>query len=244
MPEKADHGPDNCLNVSSSVAKPTLLLHPSTKTGGSSKTVTLSSTHPTTMGPQHNSSQCKIPDNRFSKSLRDHLTDLGFSEWAAHCKLQGFQVSSTKAYSHGIKRWNQFCDKHKVSPVHPNLPESADFFAHLLQETEFKQDTLISIRASLGWVLDEESTKYLSSKHISKIIHAAHLNRPSLPRLKANIWNPEVVLDLLKTWQDTDLLDLMDLSRKTVTLIALATMRRIVDLTRISLHPRYFHRSP
>ena len=58
--------------------------------------------------------------------------------------------------------------------------------------------------------------------------------RPSLPKYHVT-WNPQVVLNYLSSWPDNSNLNLIQLSKKLITLLALVTAHRLQTFSLIEV---------
>ena len=202
----------------------------------------ISSANSTALGPQNPASQSPLFNTGFGRYLWKRLKCEGFSWQAAEEEYLSFEPSTRKSYNTTVNLWDSFCASRSIDPLHPSHAEIADFFLDAQHSHTRKGVTLDHVGSAVAWILPPKNRDFLCSRDITKIISTAKKTFPSLPRITAEVWDPEIVLQMFRKWPYNDNLDILSLSKKVVTLICLTTLRRCIDLTRLLLKPKYFHR--
>ena len=89
---------------------------------------------------------------------------------------------------------------------------------------------------ALTWCVLPQFSSAFNNTTLSKILHSITLANPPLPHIKGDyVWDPDMILDLFRHWPDNRNLSLIDLSRKTATLIMLCMARHQIDVVNLSL---------
>ena len=114
--------------------------------------------------------------------------------------------------------------------MRPTAPDITEFF------TTIPGMNMTQIRTAITWTVLESHKELFFTRNVNAMLHGDERAHPVLPALKSQeIWDPDMVLDYFKTRPDNSDLSLPELSRKTVTLLMLATARCQIDIASLSL---------
>lgn len=132
-----------------------------------------------------------------------------------------------------IKKWMSFADSHGFSFKKPSITQAL-LFLNRLHTSGASYSTVASAKAALShsFVLWQTDIFETNEHLVRKFMKGIWNKRPQLTNTSP-VWNPVVVLNYIRC-QDWPL-SLIDLSRFTVTLIALATAARTQTVTALRL---------
>lgn len=145
--------------------------------------------------------------------------------------LKSLAESTLNQYSTTYKLWWEFCKNHQYSVFDSGEKEVIQFLHHHLQTKKLKFGSFNTYRSALALILDVDFAKQGNMKRYMKGIFRL---RPPCRRYNF-IWDPKVVLSFLETKFPNEGLSLIDLTKKTATLLALTTGHRIQTLARIKV---------
>ena len=134
--------------------------------------------------------------------------------------LAAIRQSTLKTYTPVLRQWWNYCQEDNTPTFSP--PEKILIF---LQEEFDSSHCFASIncaRAALGQILPKIMEGNTAVKRLCAGV--AHL-RPGAPKYDKT-WDPSCVFSYIREQSDNDLLSLLQLSRKLVILLALATAQR------------------
>ena len=167
--------------------------------------------------------------------LRNFCQAEKFSKQASELLLASWRDKSTKAYNSLFHKWECWCVQRDRNPISGPVADIANFLAELYQDG-YAYSSLNSYRSAISSV-HEHIEGYPVGQHpqIARILKGAYNLRPPKPRY-SNTWKVSTVV----TWLDSiDLkssgLSLMELSIKTVLLLALTRPLRSADLASFQL---------
>ena len=131
-----------------------------------------------------------------------------------------------------------FCHSRGISAVSPNLEMILDFLTHLF-ECGYSYSALNSARSALSTVILIAEKPVGMHPLVIRLLKGMFNLRPSLPRNIVS-WDPQIVLNHLKTLSPVKNLSLKDLTLKAVTLFWLLSGQRgqsvqLVDVRNITL---------
>ena len=114
--------------------------------------------------------------------------------------------------------------------MQPSAQLIADIFATL------NGACIGTVRTALSWIVLPKFINELYHRDIMHMIQGNDKCFPTLPRIQDDkVWDCEMILDYFRTQPKNKLLSVLDLGKKTVMLLLLATGRHNVDLTSLSL---------
>lgn len=111
-----------------------------------------------------------------------------------------------------------------------SIPTVISFFT-MLYNNGSQYGTLNTCRSALSLILDHDIT---SDSRLQRFLKGVFRLRPPLPKYNST-WDTNCVLDHLDTWYPNENISFDQLSRKTLTLLALTTAHRMQTLSKINV---------
>ena len=136
------------------------------------------------------------------------------------------------------KRWAtfvQWCRAHKVSASKPSINSICEFFIYLFEEKKLVVSTIRCFRSTLHSVLRHTGLKINKNDDIAEVIRSLKLRSPvTNPRIVH--WNLDVLLKFLcgEKFEPIRECSILNLTRKTFILLALALSKRVSELQALS----------
>ena len=136
------------------------------------------------------------------------------------------------------KRWAtfvQWCRAHKVSASKPSINSICEFFIYLFEEKKLVVSTIRCFRSTLHSVLRHTGLKINKNDDITEVIRSLKLRSPvTNPRIVH--WNLDVLLKFLcgEKFEPIRECSILNLTRKTFILLALALSKRVSELQALS----------
>lgn len=144
--------------------------------------------------------------------------------------LASSAAGTLKQYEKPIKLWWQFCKEEMISPFRASVTKVLEFLTDQFEKVRC-YGTLNSYRSALSLITVENIGNDARVKRFFKGVAAL---KPQKPKYDYT-WDPEPVLKFLSSlWPNNDL-DLKQLTRKLITLLALITGQRVQTLSKINL---------
>lgn len=144
--------------------------------------------------------------------------------------LASLSDNTKKQYSTSYKLWWQFCLIKKIDCFESTVAEVISFLT-----TEFNKGasygSLNSHRSALSLLLGNNIG---SDECIKRLLRGAYKLKPSRPKY-THTWDPQLVLNLVSKWYPNRDLDLSQLTKKLVILLALCTAQRVQTLSLIKI---------
>lgn len=144
--------------------------------------------------------------------------------------LASLSKSTYGQYEKPLRLWWKFCTENNVSTWDPTIPEVLRFLTAQLNEVN-SYGTLNSYRSALSLVVSYDLGKDPTIKRFCK---GASVIKPQKPKYN-DIWDPDPVLTHLSSYESNSKLCLEKLTKKLVTLLALATAQRLQTLSKIKV---------
>ncbi|CAH2207838.1 jg13560, partial [Pararge aegeria aegeria] len=149
-----------------------------------------------------------------------------------------WRQSTLCTYLPAIKRWLSWCKSVQINPKFPQPAEVAKFLINLFLHENLSYSTILVHKSAVltfcGPHAEQQSFSNFIVKHALKAISVA---KPKAPRLTL-IWDPNVVLEWLSSNPPKD--TLFEISRRTATILLLASGRRVHDLTLLKISSDFF----
>ena len=165
------------------------------------------------------------------------MSKSGFSEESSNIIMASWRGSTQRTYKHYIKRWIQFCIQWERNFIEPSVNNLIDFLTMLFNEG--KNYNSICVARSAVSALSLTSQMSIGSHQLVKRFLAGAFNlKPALPKNKVT-WDPQIVLNFLKTWSPANNLSLLQLSIKVTLLCLLVSSQRgqtihLIDIRNMS----------
>lgn len=144
--------------------------------------------------------------------------------------LSSLSDNSFRQYDVCIKKWWSFCLSNGVDIYCASVPTVIYFLTNLYNSGS-QYGTLNTCRAALSLLLGPTISK---DDRLQRFFKGVFRLRPSLPKYNYT-WDTNIVLDGLSEWYPNDTLSFNQLSKKTVTLLALTTAHRLQTLSYIKI---------
>lgn len=133
-------------------------------------------------------------------------------------------------YTVAFRRWFSFCDLNNVDYYEASIPNIMYFLTNIFNSGA-QYGTLNSYRSALSLII---GSRVATDDRINRLFKGFYKLRPSLPKYKLT-WDTSVVLDFLANLYPNHELTLEQLTKKTVTLLALTTAHRVQTLSLIKI---------
>lgn len=135
-----------------------------------------------------------------------------------------------KQYSTTYKSWWTFCNRHEQEPILTSIPFIIKFLTEKF-ESGASFNTVNSYKSALSFLMGEKVGR---DDRIKRFLRGVFRLRPALPRY-TETWNPALVLNHIANLPQNTELNLVTLTKKLVTLLALTTAQRVQTISAIKL---------
>ena len=144
-----------------------------------------------------------------------------------------WRKSSIKQYSVYLKKWTVFCADNRVDVRAPSEVQIVDFLTSLFQRGESYSAINTARSALSSFIINEQGLTAGNTRLVKRFLKGVFELRPPQPRYEY-IWDANIVLDFLKNFCVEDI-SLVCLTKKLVTLMALASAQRVQTLSYINI---------
>ncbi len=135
--------------------------------------------------------------------------------------MSSWRAGTSKQYNTYLNKWEQYCDRNKLSKFNPGLDEAIEFLT-LLFESRLGYSALNTARSALSSILPlMEGEHPLVCRYLKGVFEL----RPTLPRY-TEIWNVDTVLRYLTTLKSASEMTMKELSLRLTMLLCLLTAQR------------------
>jgi len=140
-------------------------------------------------------------------------TTINDRSWAKNTKT---------SYNLYLRKWLTFCKKENIKePYKASFRQGMNFLSFLFYEEKASYGHIAAARSALPGVLPkEDGTVFGKNEDVSRLIKGVFKLRPSLPKHTV-IYDPNIVLNFIKTLPPNHQLDLEMLTKKLATLLCL-----------------------
>lgn len=136
--------------------------------------------------------------------------------------------SSIRQYDVCLRKWWQFCQCNSVDYYKASVPIVISFLTQMFNEG-CQYGTLNSYRSALALILGPAIAK---DDRLQRFLKGVFRIRPPIPKYNLT-WDTNGVLDHLGSWFPNEDLPLIQITKKTITLLALTTAHRMQTLSKI-----------
>ena len=176
-------------------------------------------------------------------TFREAAVRAGAPPEVAEFLQASFRRSSIQAYSSAWRQWLQWCQDNHLGHHSPTLGSLLSYLWHLYSKGRVYGSIGVH-RSALASLCQPGSNPTIGAHPlVSRFMRAVYQSRPPAKLSLRPTWDVADVLQLLSGWDPPQDLDLLKLSHKTVTLVALESMRRISDLTLLDIGEGHMARS-
>ena len=156
-------------------------------------------------------------------------------------KGRSLKVSSAICESRGSntnalyqQRWATFvswCRARKLSASRPSINSICEFLLFLFEEKGLAVSTILGFKATLQSVHRHTGLNISTDQDVSEVVRSLKIRAPSKPKKMVH-WNLDVLLRFLCSdkFEPLETSSLLNLTRKTLILVALALSKRISEL--------------
>ena len=163
--------------------------------------------------------------------LRRSLESQELSQDVANFLLDGWRHNTRKNYRTYLQRWYDFCVSRKTDPLRPPVSALLEFLLALFHKG--KKDSSGLGYSSLGVARSAISQVAVidgkpAGQHplVHRFMRSVYQRRPALPRYRTR-WDPDVVLEFIRTLGPNEDLHLLQLSRKLTMLFSYNRVRGV-----------------
>ncbi len=164
--------------------------------------------------------------------IRTNLQKQGLTEAASNYITASWRQGTQKQYNSHINKWFRFCALKGWNSRIFSVPRIIEFLVYVKDTLGLGVQSVSGARSAVGAYATAVNRKYAKiTEHelISTLIKGMGNKNPPVKRYQ-QLWNPQQVLNHIKTWPNNEELTLLQLSRKLVMLIALISGSRCQTL--------------
>jgi hypothetical protein len=144
--------------------------------------------------------------------------------------LKARRDSTHKQYNSYIAAWFSYCTSNNLSPTSATVPQALQFLHHLRISRNLGYSALNTARSALSTILkDSDGIPFGKNADVKLFLSGLFNDNPPQPRYVAT-WDPDTVLNMLKTWAPAKKLDFKCLTSKVAVLILLVSGQRLQTL--------------
>ena len=159
------------------------------------------------------------------------LRKAGFSFEDARNTAKAIRSSSAKLYEARWKYFCNWCNQKDIHPLQASLPEIVTFISHLREDLKLSVTCIQGYKAALNEIFKLDNRDLNDCKVLSSIIKS--FKKACSPSdHKYPEWDLQLVLDSLKKppYEPLDKASILDVSKKTAFLLALASAKRVGEI--------------
>lgn len=197
--------------------------------------------------PDNNTSGHKdrSPSGSSSEPTAGSLAHFGWDTLTYNWSIEEKQLLSTcwrastlKTYTPIWNKWSKWCSQNNLNCRSPAPAEVARYLAKLCLTDRLAYRTILVHKSVIASICETLSDIKISSNHLIRhILKAVSISRPIPPKLP--IWDARIVIKFLKNTKP-NINSLYDVSRRTATILLLASGRRVHDLTLLHCDSEHF----
>ncbi|XP_013395831.1 uncharacterized protein LOC106171928 [Lingula anatina] len=187
---------------------------------------------------KHGQSSSKVTANGLC-IVRESFEDMAFSPTAVKLVMSSWRDTTVKQYESYISRWIQYCSERNINTLSPNVTDVVNFLAHCF-DMGLGYSALNTARSALSTFIMVDKCPAGAHPHVVRLMRGVFTSRPALPRNNV-IWDTSLLLNYLKKLSPVKKLNLLQLSKKAVTLTILLTGQRtqslhLIDIRNITIN--------
>ena len=146
--------------------------------------------------------------------------------------LESWRSKTRKQYQTYVSAWVKSCSDNPANPTNPSLQQVLEIFS--FQSKTVGYSAVAASRSALSTFIKIDGVKMGDHPLVSRFMTGLFNQKRSLPRYTEN-WNPQIVINHLKTYPSTGNLSLKQLTQKLVMLMTLLSAQRTQTLQKLSL---------
>jgi hypothetical protein len=160
----------------------------------------------------------------------------GISPASAEIMLASITESTLRQYQSALNAWCEYCTLNNIDVYSGSIPNIIAFLTYKFHSGS-SYSTVNSIKSALALIIGPRLSE---DDRVKRFLRGVFKLRPSMPKYE-QIWDVSVVLNYLRNIGLNNSLSLKELSKKTVTLLAIATGHRIqtfslIKTQHVSIH--------
>ena len=158
--------------------------------------------------------------------VRRLLACQGLSKEGSEIIGKSWRSGTAKQYWTYLQKWDLFCSRRNIDPLHPPIQEGINFVAELFA-TGIGYSCLNTARSTLSSIITLSGGQSFGHHSlVTRFLKGVFELRPALPRYK-EIWDVSPVLNILESWKLGSTLTLKDMTLKVTMLLALLSGQRL-----------------
>lgn len=154
----------------------------------------------------------------------------GMSSASADIMLASITESTLRQYHSALNAWCEYCTLNNIDIYNGSIPNIIAFLTYKFHSGS-SYSTLNSIKSALTLIIGPRLSE---DDRVKRFLRGVFKLRPSMPKYE-QIWDVSVVLNYLRSLGLNSSLSLKELSKKTATLLAIATGHRIQTFSLIKI---------
>lgn len=138
--------------------------------------------------------------------------------------MHSWRDGTKKQYQTYLQKWNLFCAKNKLDSISPRVGDVLDYLTELFN-AGLSYSAINTARSSLSSVINVDNKPVGEHPYVVRFLKGIFNMRPSFPK-NITTWDPDIVLQYLKTLSPIKELCFKMLTLKCVTLLWLLSGQR------------------
>ena len=131
------------------------------------------------------------------------IEEQGISASASNIIVQSWRHWTAKQYRSYLQKWELYCNKRKIDPIHPTILDGINFLSSLF-ESGIGYNAINTARSALSSILLLPGNVSFGSHPLAtRLLKGVFELRPSLPKYQ-DTWDISVVLKVLEEWKLED----------------------------------------
>ena len=157
----------------------------------------------------------------------------GYSQTVVNIMSAARRSSSDRQYKVYYVKFQQYCKDKSLDPFKVTLPEGLGFLSYL-HETGLSYSAVNTARSALSLILRFDTVPFGVHPDVVQFMKGLNNLKPSVPRY-SQVWDLDLVLDLLKLWSPKTKLGLRILTMKTAMLVLIVSGQRPQILSKLNV---------
>lgn len=181
-------------------------------------------------------------DNSISKGLNlisKQLNKRGIDGQNEEIILASWRKNTKKQYNSYLKKFSNYCDKHKLDPFKADLKTVLDFLTSMFNEG-LGYNSLNSARSALSTILTIDNKPAGSHPVVVRYMKGILEMRPPVPRY-CETWDVNLVLEYFTKLGENEDLSLSMLTKKVASLLLILSGQRVQTAHLLRLRQFQFH---
>ncbi|OXU31271.1 hypothetical protein TSAR_014168 [Trichomalopsis sarcophagae] len=164
------------------------------------------------------------------------MKNQGVSKAAMEIMISSICNTTLKNYDISFRKWWKFCNDHNIDVFKPNISSVISFLTGEY-EKGLSYSSLNGIRSASSLIIAEDIAQ---DSRMKRSFQGISKSRPARPKYDRT-WDPQIVLKFWQSQPANENLDLKDLSKKLITLLALVTAHcmqtfSLIDIDNIKIN--------